>query len=636
MTPGMGAMEGMSGGQTMRSAGWSSPLRSFLTTEAGSAAVLVAAVALALAWANVAPGAYDSFWTMDFPVRIGPVAANLELRTWVNSGLMAFFFLVVGLEARREFDLGDLRDRSRLILPVAAGLVGMAVPVAIYLGLNGGGRGAHGWGVAMSSDTALALGAFALLGRGVPGRVRIFLLTVFVVDDVMALAVIAIAYSGRVNPLAIAVAVVAYAALLLSRRLPYPRRRIAYILLGVTIWSSLLVGGVDPVVAGLAIGLATLAYEPARGTLEHAIASVRLFRQQPSAELVQEATRSLIASLSPNERLQHSFHRSTSYLVVPLFALANAGIAVNANLVTRALVAPITLGVFAGYVLGKPLAVLGTSWVVTAASRGRVRPQVGWGAVLGSGTIAGIGFTVSLLIANLAFAGDELQEAKLGVLCAAVGAFVTSAVVYRVMAMLPEPRRTRLLLGDAPQLIDLEQPVDLTRDHVQGPEEAAVTVVEYGDYECPWTGLASPTTKELLAANPDVRYVWRHLPLSDIHAHAKLAAEAAEAAGAQGKFWAMHDLLLSNQTDLEPSDIVAYAEDLDLDLDRFRDDLAVHLYAARVDQDVESADISGVAGTPTFFINDQRHHGAQDLGSLTRAIAMSRASSSRPAVMSES
>jgi Na+/H+ antiporter NhaA len=592
-----------------------SPLRAFLNTESAGARILVAAVVVALAWANLAPGGYEGFWTWVCTVRIGPLSASLDLRTWVNSGLMTVFFLVVGLEARREFDLGDLRDHRRLVLPVVAGLAGMAVPVLIYLTVNHGGPAAHGWGAAMSTDTALALGVFSVAGRGLPDRIRTFVLTVFVVDDVVALVVIAVAYSGHIQPLALVVAVVAYGGVLASTRLPHSQRKPVFAGLAVVVWAALLTSGIDPVVAGLAVGLATSAYTPRRDAL---------FREQPSPELAAAAAKGLTSTLSANARLQHAFHRVTGYLIVPLFALANAGIVVTPHVLALAVTAPITVAIFLAYVLGKPLGVVGASWLSTRLSRGAARPPVGWAAVVGSGTIAGIGFTVSLLIADLAFTGEALQEAKLGVLAAVVATSVVTVVFYRVIALLPTPVRARALLGTARQLTDLSTPVT-ARDHVRGPADATVTVVEYGDFECPWTQMAAPTARELLAENDDIRYVWRHLPLQDVHPHAQLAAEAAEAAGDQGLFWPMHDLLLTNQDQLQFDDLIGYATQLGLDVDRFRDDLLRHRFAARVAQDVDSADLSGVAGTPTFFINDRRHDGPQDLAALNRVIGQARA-----------
>ena len=215
---------------------------------------------------------------------------------------MAFFFLVVGLEARREFDLGELRDRRRMILPVAAGLAGMAVPVLIYLAFNHSGAGLHGWGAAMSTDTALALGVLAVAGRHVPDRVRTFLLTVFVVDDVVALLVIAIAYTSQVHVTGLLVAIAAYGGLLASTRLGYTYRRPVFTLLAVVLWCALLASGIDPVVAGLAVGLATSAYVPRRDAFEEATMLVRLFREQPTPELARTATRGLAGTLSANAR----------------------------------------------------------------------------------------------------------------------------------------------------------------------------------------------------------------------------------------------------------------------------------------------------------------------------------------------
>jgi protein-disulfide isomerase len=309
---------------------------------------------------------------------------------------------------------------------------------------------------------------------------------------------------------------------------------------------------------------------------------------------------------------------------VPLFGLANAGIPISGRFLAHAYTTPITLGIVIGYVAGKPIAVVGTTWLLTRLSKGRMRPPVGWAAVLGSGTIAGIGFTLSLLIATLAFTGQQLAEAKLGVLTAALIASLLTWTVYRVTALLPKARKVRALLGDAQELVDLTTPVDPTRDHIRGPDHASVTVVEYGDFECPYCGQAEPAVRDLLT-DSDIRYVWRHLPLTDVHPRAHLAAEASEAAAAQGAFWEMHDLLLARQDNLRVNDLMSYAEQLGLDRERFKDDLMSHMFAARVDQDVQSADLSGVSGTPTFFINDQRHYGAYDIQTLTKAIKTARA-----------
>ncbi len=602
------------------------PVRAFLRTEAGSSGVLVGAIAAALIWANVSPSTYEGLWHLPLSVRMAGASLGLDLRGCVNSGLMALFFLVVGLEARREFDLGDLRERSRFVLPAAAGVAGLAVPSLIYLAFNATGDAAHGWAVAMSTDTALALGMLALLGKDVPDRIRVFLLTVFVVDDVVSLIVIAFVYSKDIQLLPLLVAVAVFA-ILLGIRAAHVRSGFVYAALGMIVWAALLESGVDPVVSGLAIGLVTTAYTPARDALERATGLFRLFREQPTAQLAREAVAGLTASLSPNARLQNRFHPWTSYVIVPLFALANAGIVIDGGFLARAYTTPVTLGIIFGFVIGKPIGIIGTSWVISRMTRGRLRPQVGWAAVGGSGTIAGIGFTVSFLIATLAFQGRQLDEAKLGVLTAAVLSSAITWIVYRATRLLSPERRALALHGDTEDIIDLTEPVDPERDHIRGPAQASVTIVEYGDFQCPYCGRAEPVVRDLLADN-DLRYVWRHLPLTDVHPQAELAAEAAEAAAAQGRFWDMHDLLLERQENLRPKELVAYAEQLGLDGDRFHDELLRHVHSGRVAQDVESADLSGVSGTPTFFINGRRHYGAFDIQTLTAAVKTARARAS--------
>ena len=325
---------------------------------------------------------------------------------WVNSGLMAFFFLVAGLEARREFDMGE---RRRLALPLVVALGGMVVPVAIYLAINAGRSSASGWGAAMSTDTAFALGALALAGPGVPDRVRTYLLTFALVDDVAGIAVIALAYSGHIDLAALGAAVAILDAVMVARRRG-SRNGAVYLLLGIAAWIAFFESGVDPVVVGLVMGLLALAHPAARSDLERASESFRLFREQPVPELAREARESVRLAISPNDRLQQLFHPWTSYLIVPLFALANAGITVSGSLLARAYTSPVTLGILLGYVAGKPAGTVGAAWLLARVSRGRIRPPVGWAAVAGAGAIAGIGFIVSLLIASLAFDGSQLAD----------------------------------------------------------------------------------------------------------------------------------------------------------------------------------------------------------------------------------
>src|SRR4051812_25977708 len=465
-------------GRSAWTANLQTPLRAFVRTEVGSASVLLAATAAALLWVNIDEASYERVWSTVLSIRLGEHAVTLDLRSWVNSGLMTFFFFVVGLEARREFDIGELRERRRIALPFLAGLAGMAVPVGLYLAINGGGGNAGGWGVAMSTDTAFALGMLALVGPRFPDRLRAFVLTVVVVDDIVALLVIATVYTDEVDGMALAVAGALFAAILVVRTLGV-RNGIAYLALAVPLWIAVLESGVDPVVVGLVMGLLTYAYPAARSDLERASEDFRLFREQPTPELARRARAGVEAAISPNARLAQLYHPWTSYVVVPLFALANAGIPLDRAFLADAFTSPVTLGIVVGYVVGKPVGVTGMAWVVSRLTRGRLRPPVGWASVAGAGAVAGIGFTVSLLIAALAFDGIELQRAKAGVLGAAVASSLVSWLVFRSTDLLPPALRARALLGSSGAIVDLADPVDLDRDHVRGPDTAPVTLVEY-------------------------------------------------------------------------------------------------------------------------------------------------------------
>jgi Na+/H+ antiporter NhaA len=628
--PGTGTTQS-NGGKTAWARNLATPVRDFLGTETGSALVLVGAVIVALLWANLDIGSYTELWSTHLSIQVGSHAINNELRIWVNEGLMTLFFLVVGLEAKREIDLGELREHNRLWYPALAALGGIAGAVGIYLIFNAGGPGGGGWGVAMSTDTALALGVLALVAPTGSTRLRVFLLTLVVFDDLAALVIIVVAYTDSIDLMALGIAVGLFAILGLLRFLPSMRGPLA-ILVGTAIWVALYESGIDPVIAGLAIGLVTSAYPPSRHELERATDLTREFREQPNAGLASSARRSLADAISPNERIQYALHPWTSYVIVPLFALANAGIHITGGLLSDAVTSPITVGIVVAYVVGKPLGIFLAPWLATRAP---VRKLVGggkltitWPGLVGTGTAAGVGFTVSFLIASLAFSGTTLDEAKLGVLAACLISPLVALAVFRgSRALIPQSRRLEQLRRTADSIIDLSDDVDPERDHIRGDPAGAVTLVEYADFECPYCGRAEPTIRELLDTHHSggLRYVFRHLPLQDVHPHAQLAAEASEAAAAQGSFWQMHDTLMAHQGELDLDDVHRYADELELDADRLEDEVRRRTYLERVSEDVASADFSGVSGTPTFFINGRRHQGVYDIDALTKAISRAKA-----------
>ena len=623
----MSARPGPQRGGTGRTA-WArnlgAPVRDFLHTEAGGAAVLLCATVAALLWANSPwPDSYESVWGTDLSIRLGDAGISQDLRDWVNSGLMTFFFLVLGLEGKRELDLGQMRERRRIALPLFGVVGGMALPALIYLAFNAGGSGAHGWGAAISTDTAFALSVLALIAPG-GTRLRVRLLTVAIFDDLVALGVIATVYTEDLSLVPLASAVALFVALFALRYAPIAWRGQVAVILGAAIWVAVYESGVDPVITGLVVGLVTTAYPPARVDLERVTELTRSFREQPTPELARSAQLGVVSAISANERLQHRLNPWTSFVIVPLFAFANAGIQIDGELLADAVRSPITLGIVFGYVVGKPLGILGGIWLGTKPTG--VRPALSWPTIAGGGAVAGIGFTISIFISNLAFEGQQLEEATLGVLAAAVLSSLVAWIAFRVIARLSTEMRARQLAGTAEDLLDLSQDVDPDRDHIRGAEDAPVTLIEYGDYECPFCGQAEVVIRELLDSfGDDLRYVWRNLPLNDVHPHTQMAAEAAEAAAAQGAFWEMHDELLAHQDELTELDLGRYAEEIGLDVVRFWDEVRSRAHAVRVAEDVASADESGVAGTPTFFINGRRHEGAYDIEALTDAVRKARA-----------
>ena len=392
-------------GRTAWARSLQTPLRVFLRTETGSAAVLVAMTVAALVWINFSASSYEAVWGARLSVQLAGAGVSLDLREWVNSGLMTFFFFVFGLEARREFDMGELRQRRRLALPVVAGLGGLIVPVGIYLAFNHG-PAARGWGAAMSTDTAFALGMLALVRPRFPDRVRAFLLSVAVVDDLVSLVVIGAAYSRHFRLVPLAVAAGVFAGGPGAEAQPDPER------------PHLRAAGDH----GLGRGPA-LRYRPGRGRPGHGPADLRLPRRADRPGTGQRPVPQLPRAAHPRagpvgQRRAHLRpvpQRAAPAPLPPLDQLRHRP-AVRAgqrrDRAQRQLPGPrVRLPDHARHPDrvrgGKPAGIAGASWLLTRLSRGRLRPPVGWAAVTGVGTIAGIGFTVSILIATLAFGGSS-------------------------------------------------------------------------------------------------------------------------------------------------------------------------------------------------------------------------------------
>ena len=398
------------------------PLERFLHVQAAGGLVLLAATLLALGAAN-SPLAetYRRVWEQPFEIGLGSFRLAYPLWYWINDGLMAIFFFVIGLEIKRELVWGELRDRRSVILPAAAAAGGVLVPVAAYLLLQPELPGRAGWAVPMATDIAFVVGCLALLGPRVPAGLKIFLLSLAIIDDILAVLVIAIFFTTSINAGWLAGAAAGFVLTSLLNRLGV-RRVTMYVLVGVGIWLCTLKSGVHPTVAGALLGLLTpaSAWLGSATLLEVVQRAVERLRDTdagggPDAER-REATEDLAfaatESVSPLERLEHGLHPWVSFAIMPLFALANAGVAVSLGGVTHPIASPVVVGL----VVGKPLGIGLASWLVVRLGLAKLPDATPWTALVGAGCLGGIGFTMALFIASLSLAGLELEAAKSGIL----------------------------------------------------------------------------------------------------------------------------------------------------------------------------------------------------------------------------
>ena len=384
----------------------SRPLRAFLAAEASGGIVLLVAALAALVWAN-SPFAdsYESFWGTDLRLPLGDLGLPQDVRHWINEGLMTFFFFVVSLEIKRELVTGELSDRRKALIPVIAAVGGMVIPGVVYVAFNPSGAAAGGWGIPMATDIAFAMGVLALLAHRVPTGLKVFLLSLAIVDDIGAILVIGLFYSEGLSVvwLFAAASLLALVALLKKMRVD---RLPVYALVGIALWLVTLQAGVHATIAGVAVGF---------------LAPARPGRFGPR-----------YAEVSVAERLERLLHPWTSYAVIPLFALANAGIELSresfGNLTTN-----LALGVVGGLVVGKVVGISGATWLAVRLGLGRLPDGVRWRHILGASSLAGMGFTVSLFITALAFDDPRfVAEAKVAVLFASLLAGLAGAIVLAV------------------------------------------------------------------------------------------------------------------------------------------------------------------------------------------------------------
>ncbi len=411
------------------------PLTDFLSAEASGGVVVVLAAAAALVWAN-SPwrAAYEALWSTDVGATFGRFHFSLDLRGWVNDGLMTIFFFVVGLEIKRELVEGELRDRQKAITPVVAAIGGMVVPALIFLAWTFGTPEAKGWGIPMATDIALAVGLLTLAGPKIPSGAKLFLLALAIVDDIGAIVVIALFYGhgGRTTLLLLAAG--ALASTVLLRRAGVTSFG-AYVLLGLVMWWALHEAGVHATIAGVIMGLLA----PAKPFVQSELIDVDELSDVSTVEHAMASAHIARSSISVVEWLEHRLHGWTSFVVVPMFAIANAGIPVSVSALRDAAGARVAWGVATGLLIGKPLGILCATWLVVRVGAGSLPEGTSWRSLIPAAIVAGVGFTVSLFVSELAFPGAVGDQAKIGVLAASIVAGLLGLGATKLVAFSVEP-----------------------------------------------------------------------------------------------------------------------------------------------------------------------------------------------------
>jgi Na+/H+ antiporter NhaA len=578
--------------------------------------MLFAATVVALVWANLPGSDYEAFWHLPLGLELGSLAFDLDLLHWVNDALMAIFFAHVTLEVRRELELGELRDWRRARVPLIAAVAGLAVPALVYLAVTAGTDSTAGWGIVVSTDTAFVLGMLALVGRAMPAALRVFLVTLAVADDVGALAVIAFAYTDDFDPLPLLLVVFGLGLIGVMRFAGVWRGPLC-LLPSVVVWVGFLLSGIHATLAGVAIAFLLPIFATRSDDLRRAQDHVRAFHMSPSASYARAAEDSLARAVSINERAYDALTPYVTWFILPVFALANAGVRITRESLVDAFTSSLTWGIVIGLVLGKTVAITATTWLVTRIRPGSLGPGLTMPHIFAVSLLSGMGFTISLFVTELAFDDPtDVRRAQIGVLAATVLAAALGGAAFAVLNA-----RQRLHQPDRDRLVRV---LDPAREPVLGdPASALVTVIEYGDYATPYSPAADEMLREMVGRfGEDVVYAFRHLPLD--RPLGRSAAVANEAAKEQGRFWQMRDALIGEAPIRTERQIRRAAATAGLNLRRFERDWTDGKGSARVDEDIADAEAMHIDRAPTFFIDDIRHTGAIDPETLNSAVARAR------------
>ncbi|WP_405145614.1 Na+/H+ antiporter NhaA [Sphaerisporangium sp. NBC_01403] len=580
------------------------------------ASVLITATIAALVWANLPGYSYQTFWHLPLGFELGGFRFELSLQHWINDAVMAVFFAHVTLEVRREIELGELRDWRRASVPVIAAVAGLVIPALVYVGVTWGSDAVGGWGVVVSTDTAFVLGMLALVGRGMPPQLRIFLVTLAVADDVGALGVIAFAYTDHFNPLPLLLAAAGLAVIAVMRFLGVWRGAL-YLLPSIMVWVGLYLSGVHATLAGVAIALLLPIFATGFDDLRRARDHMRAFQMSPTAGYARTAENSLARAISINERAHRALIPYITWLILPMFALANAGVRITGESLADAFTSTLTWGILIGLVVGKIVAIMVSTWIVTRVRPGSLGPAVHMSHILGVSMLAGMGFTISLFVTELAFDDPvDVSRAQIGVIAATVIAAALGAITFSIVSA-RERRRS-------PHRDRLVRALDPARDPVLGDSTSAViAVVEYGNYATPYSPGSGEMRQEMEGRfGGDVVYSFRHLPLEQ--PLGRSAAIANEAAALQGRFWEMRDELLREAPIETERQIRRAAAAAGLNLRRFEEDSGDAATAQRVEEDLQDAEMMHLNEAPTYFIDNVRYEGSIDASSVNAAVANAR------------
>ena len=589
--------------------------RQFTSSELSSACLLVLATLIALAWANFGGTSYDDFWGTTFAVHFGDVKLDLDLQHWVNDFLMAGFFLLVSLEVKHDLVVGDLRDPKKATLPLIGAVAGLLIPAALFVLINPGSETTHAWGVVISTDTAFVVALLALFGSKIPGPLRAFLLTLAVADDVGALAVIAVVYTENLALTPLLVALALGAVLFFMQRAQVWRISF-YMSIGIVIWLAVYASGVHATVAGVIVGLLVPIYQPHRQTVKEAESLTQTFRRTPTVATGRAAVVGIARSISMNARMQKMLHLYVVLLIVPIFALANAGVPINGEVLSHAIVSPLFWGILGGLVIGKFGGILGATIAITKMRIAEMPPGIRYRHIAGGAMLTGIGFTISLFIVDLAIA-DPLQQsiARIGVLVASFLAAMFGLGAFYIV--------TRYDRARAPARKKLVRPVDPAEDHILGPVHAPVQIVNYDKLGGTDDDLTSELVERLYSRfEEDISYVFRHNPRENLVAIQ--AAEALEAVALQSQrlFWRMHRELvkINAEEDLDAHEIRRAAVTVGAHLTRMEETVRRGETANRVERDVLDAKTMELRSTPHFFINGENYDGPISYEGLAAAI----------------